>query len=62
MTRKEFQQALKALGMTIPQFAEHTGLAASTLYHWGQPDRPIPQWAGMLIAAWSENQQLKRPS
>ena len=58
MTRQQFRDSLKALGMTRGQFAKHVSLHPASVYHWGGQDHPVPHWAVMLVAAWTENRRL----
>lgn len=58
MTRAEFSTGLKAVGMSRADFARHVGIHPATVYHWGGPGKPFPQWATMLLAAWLDNMRL----
>lgn len=44
--------------MNRTTFAQITGLNKATVYHWGTDKDPFPQWAIVLLAAWTSNKRL----
>lgn len=50
MTRKQWEDALLAIGVTQLQLAQHLGRDRKTIYRWVNGRRPAPREVLMLIA------------
>lgn len=51
MTKKEFDNTLKEIGLSRNEFAEMTNLAYSTIGNWHDEKKPVPGW----VKSWLEN-------
>jgi hypothetical protein len=58
ITRESFIARLKGLGLRQASFAERSGVAPATIYHWGTLHE-FPGWVPVLLDAWERLQMLE---
>lgn len=44
MTKKEFDDKLKSVGITRQDFSDMTGLSYGAINNWNDETKPIPSW------------------
>lgn len=55
MTKKDFDEALKNIGLSRQDFCNITGLAYSSVSNWNDEKKPIPAW----VDSWIQNYKFK---
>lgn len=55
MTKEEFTEELKKLGISKKEFAELSDIAYMTVNNWNDDKKPIPNW----VKSWLENYKYK---
>lgn len=51
MTKAEFDEILKNIGLTRKEFATLTNMAYSSVSNWSDENKPVPGW----VSSWLEN-------
>lgn len=51
MTKEEFKEELKKLGISKKEFAKLSGTAYITVNNWNDSNKPIPKW----VESWLQN-------
>lgn len=51
MTKEEFDETIKKIGLTRKEFANLTNMAYSSVSNWNDETRPVPPW----VSSWLEN-------
>jgi hypothetical protein len=59
MTRAEFTDDLKRLGITKVEFALQVGSKPNTAHHWCEPKHPVPYWIQIIVKKMLEIQMLR---
>lgn len=51
MTKSEFDEILKSIGLTRKEFATLTNMAYSSVSNWSDETKPVPGW----VSSWLDN-------
>ncbi|AVK80639.1 hypothetical protein C6B32_01910 [Campylobacter fetus subsp. testudinum] len=50
MTKQEFDETIKNIGLSRQEFCDITGLAYSSVSNWHDEKKPIPSWVSSWLA------------
>lgn len=51
MTKAEFDETLKGIGLSRKEFATLTNMAYSSVSNWNDENKPVPGW----VSSWLDN-------
>lgn len=60
MTRKEFSDKLKEIGLTKKEFCEILYANIGTVNNWGNENHPVPFWVESWLKNYSDSLKFKK--